>query len=418
MSDFKKKKRAKRISLFAPKKKSKYDAIGFNDNAPTTVRRKKSRKHKSLIPAFVLALLFFVLAVSYFITLALHPAGVFEYISSSYASVGSGSGYPVNISGGKPRYTVGQGDKYFLVAGNTVNCYSDSGKIIAERTHAYSDAVVKAADTRYIIYGQGEKELSVNTYSKELYLCNFSGGIIDACISDSGRFAVATNADGYDSSVAVFSKNNKKIYEWFSADETVNSVALSPSGKALAVSTVKVENGKFISSFYVLKFKSADPLMKKVYTDQVIYRIYPSSENCFSAVFANNIEFLNYNKNTVVSHQSEYSVSMVKKVGNKFVAIRTVAANQDESIVEIYKSNGKLISSFNVNSQVVDFSYSSGKIYVLGISEIFKFGQKGNLLSKGNAEYDSLFIESLSDNTVALIRSSVIEKYTLTKTGD
>jgi hypothetical protein len=411
----------KRIKAFksASKNNMGYENISFNDDMPPVKRKKKKyRRKNSLIPAFVMIALIFILATGYFIALALHPAGVFEYISSTYACVGEGAGYPVKISGGKVSYNLSLENKFFLITDNMVSCYSDKGKIIAERPHNFSSPVVKAADTRYIVYGQGEKELSVNTYGKELFLTNFSSGIIDANICDAGRFVVASKSDGYDSSVAIFDKNNNKIFEWFSADETVNSVALSPSGKAVAVSTVKVENGKFISSFYVLKYNSADPVMKKIYTDQVIYRVYSISESNFGVVFANNVEFLNYKKNTVVSHQSDYSISMVKKFEDKLIVLRTVAANQDESIVELYKKNGTLISSFKINNQVKDISYKSGKVFTLELSGISKYDKKGKMLSSADASFDSLYIETFSDNGVAVIRNSVIEQKTLTKMGD
>ena len=269
-----------------------------------------------------------------------------------------------------------------------------------------------------MLYGQGERALKVNTFSDELYSLNFESGIITAAISDSGVFAVATKAEGYSSGVAVFNKRNEKIFEWFSSDETINNLALSSNGKNLAVSTVKVLDGKFLSTLYVLKFNSADAVYKKTYSDDVIYQILPVSASTYSVVLSNNIEFVNYRKENVKSHSSDYSISLIKKSEGKIVAVRTVAANQDESIIEVYTLNGKLKSSFKVNSCVTDISYKGNKIYLLGSHNIFKYSTKGELLVETKSNFDVLFLEAISNNNVACIRNSSIDKCELTQTEE
>lgn len=420
MSDYKKKRqnliRAPRSSPHS--EHESYDSIRFSSQSSEAKGRKKKKRGRSATPIIVLVSVVLAAITAYAVTVTLHPVGVVEYFSGLYASVGSGSGYDINVSGSKPSYTVGAGSLYYTVSDNSVNCYNNGGKVVFERAHSYTDPVIKVSDTRYLLYAQGEKEISVNTLSKTLYTHNFESGIICAAISDSGGYAVATKSGGYDSSVAVFDKNNKKIYEWFSADETVNAIALSSNGKTLAVSTLKVENGKYVSGIYVLRFDSANPIMKRSYTDSVVYQLYAVSNSSVCAVFSDTVEFLNYKKDSVTTHQSEYSVNMVKQVGDRIIVLRTVAANRDDSLFEVYRSDGKKTSSFNVNKYITDFSYKSGKIYVLGLSELAKYDLKGNLLAAAGSSYDALFIEAISDNNVACIRNSVIEKCTLTKTGD
>ena len=116
-------------------------------------------------------------------------------------------------------------------------------------------------------------------------------------------FAVATKTDGYSSVVSVFNKNNEKIYEWFSSEDTVNSLSIADNGKSIAVSTLKVVNGKFVSNFYVLRFNSADAVIKKTFEDNVIYQIYPTSSTTYCVVLSDNIEFINYKKNKTTSHK-------------------------------------------------------------------------------------------------------------------
>lgn len=400
------------------KYRDEYEVIEFAK--PTAPEKKKkpisknkrhsARKSNRLFVGFIFA---FVLIITYSILYLLHPVGVIEYISGVYTSFGNSGGYDIELDGGQVQNVISANNKNFVLTDTMLSCYNKSGKTVFQTAHNYSNPVVKVGDTRYILYEQSEKEISLCSLNKTVYKHSFNNGIICADVSHSGGYAVATKAEGYDSSVSVFNKNNKKIYEWFSSDETVNAVALSKNGKRLAVATLKVESGKFVSSIYVFKFNSANPILKLNYTDDVVYDLRAVSGSYFCATFKNNVQFINYKSNKVKDNLSEYSVSMVKQVSNRVVAIRTVAANQDESLAEIYTSSGKLISSFKINSYVTDFSYKSGSLYILGLSEVFLYNNDGKLLRSEGVGYDTRYIDAISANKVACVRSSVIEKTTI-----
>ena len=78
--------------------------------------------------------------------------------------------------------------------------------------------------------------------------------IITAAIADNGNYAVATYSNSYASAVTVFSKRNKQIYEWYSAEDTVNNIALSSTGKKLAVSSFNSSSGLFKSKVNVINY--------------------------------------------------------------------------------------------------------------------------------------------------------------------
>lgn len=423
MSDYKK----KRNSNIRVKRKStvqysdEYDKIELkpkqrNKKSNTAYKSKskpKSRQQK-INKFFVYASLLIVAVVAYIIVCLSHPVGLLEYVSYLYKSIGTGNGYEVLIEGGKPIYTVSAKNKYFTVTDTTVNCYNKFGKTIFEKSHSFADPVLKFGDTRYIFYGQGEKELWVSTLSETKYKLSFAKGIIAAAISDSGNFAVATKAEGYDSSVSVFNKNNKKIFEWFSTDSTINSVALSKSGKLLAVSTLKVQSGKYISNIYILNLKSANPIHSFTYDGEVVYQLGTMSQNNFYATFGDNIEFFSFKSGMLSKNESDYSLSIVKKNNNRLVVVRTIAANQDESLVEIYNPRGKLLSSFEVQSYIDDVTYNHGNVYLLGLSKVFRYDLRGKLLSAADTSFDSLYIEAISQDSVACIKNSTIDKCKLT----
>ena len=385
-----------------------YDSIEFNPKP-----KKRKQKRRSVKSFLSLVFICFVLVLTYIIVSLLHPIGVIEYVKSEYNLSGYGSGYDISLTSGKPIYSVGDSDKYFVVSSSTINCFNKNGKSVFSNSHSYSNPIIKFSETRYLLYNQGERTLNVCDFSKTLSTLNLSGGIICAAISDSGVYAVASKSDGYASSVCVYNKKHNKIYEWFSSDESVNSIAVSNNGSSIAISTIKVVNGKYLSNFYVLKFDSANAYFKKSYPDDVIYQIYPTQSNTFCVIMSNNIEFINYKKELISSNESEYSVNIIKCFNGNIVAVRTIAANQEESLVEVYKPNGKIISSFKVDKYINDLSYYHNKVLLLGLHEIFKYNLSGELLSSDKADFDTIFIEAISENSVACIKNSAINKLIL-----
>ncbi len=416
-----KKKIRSRMSMRAQRKSRKVYEIHEQDNIASKSKNRivgnKNSTNKNILLnlKFIIPLVLIVsILISYTCITIQHPVGVFEYFNNLFASSGTGSGYDFEIFGGKPKYTVSADDKYYLVTDTSVNCYNQNGKTIFERKHVYSDPVIKVSETRYILYGQAEAELSVNTLTDSLYTRNFEHNIISAAICDEGSYAVATKADGYDSVVYVFDKSNEKIFEWYSSGETVSALSLSRNGTTLAVATLSVDNGKFVSKIYFLKFDSADAIMKCEYTNEIVYGLYDSGSDAFCAAFSNSIEFINLKSNTTRSYKSDYAINILKRFDDCFIISRSVAVNQDQSIIEIYDRSGEKISSININSSVTDFSYKSGNLYLLETSKVCKYDENGILCSEGNINYDVLYIEYISDNNVACIRNSTIEKVALT----
>lgn len=380
---------------------------------------KKKKKVKFNLTAIIaISGVLVALLITYIVLVSLHPVGVSEFFADRYATLGTGEGYNVSIEEGKPQYTVSADGRYFLITDTAVNCYNQSGKTIFSRSHSYSEPVLKFGDTRYILYGQGENEVSLSTMKETLFTNKFDNGIICANISKAGGYAVATKADGYDSSVSVFDKNNKKIYEWFSPDETINNVAVSDNGKYVMISTISVVDGTFVSSFYVLDFKRSDPIFECKYENLAVYQLYAIGNDRCAVVSEGKLEFINYINNETKKFESEYSISMVKMVGNRFVSISSIASNQEESIVEVYSLKGEQLSRFTVNSFVNDFAFKSDKIYILGLSKVMKYDTEGKLLASTPVDYDSMYIENVNDNEIACVKNTTIDKYKLLAVGE
>ena len=347
----------------------------------------------------------------YLIVCVLHPVGLVEYLTHCYARIGSGKGYEVSISGGETLNALQKSNYYYILSENNVEAYNNSGRNIFNVGHGFSRPVLKTGDTRYLVYSQGEKVLKVYTFNGLNRTYNLDNNILTANISKSGAVAIATKTEGYESKVAVYNKNNKKLYEWYSTDETVTSVCLNDSGKRLAVATVKVVNGAFVSKIYVLKFNSANPVKTYEYNGEIIYNIENSAGNNIYAVFENRIEFINILSARKKENSSDYSLNIAKKIGNNIVTVNSLDANKSESNVFVYSLSGGLKANFKVSGEISDISIKNGRLHILTDSGIIATDKTGKILSKSQCSFDVKNIVALSDKSVAGISNTLINKY-------
>ncbi len=397
----------------SPKAPSQQKSKFLNMPNFNVIMGKKQIKNKNNLITISLILIFVCI---YLIISVLHPVGMIEYLSNCYAKLGSGKGYTVTLTGGETLNTINESNYYYVLSENTVEAYNNGGKNIFTVQHGMSKPVLKTGDTRFLVYSQGEKSLKVHTFNGLHHTFNFDNSILNADISKSGSVAVATKTEGYESKVTVYNKNNKKIYEWFSTDETVTSVCLNDRGKRLAVATVKVVNGAFVSKIYILKFNSAEPVSTFEYTGEIIYSLNSSTGNLAYAVFDKNIEFINMLSGKKKAQTTEYSINIAKNLGNRIVTVNALDANKSEAEVYLYDLTGKLKTSFKINGIVSDISVKNQRFHVLTDSGVVITDKTGRILSETKCSFDVKNIIALSDSAVAGISNNSINKYLYVKT--
>ena len=389
----------------APKTKKQYN---FNIPKFNIIEGKKFDKVKKNATSISVII---CLACIYLIVCVFHPVGLVEYLTHCYARIGSGKGYEISISGGETLNTVQKSNYYYILSDNNMEVYNNSGRNIFNIGHGFSRPVLKTGDTRFLLYSQGEKVLKVHTFNGLHHTYNMDNAILTANISKNGTVAIATKTEGYESKVVVYNKNNKKLYEWFSSDETVTAVCLNDNAKRLAVATVKVTNGIFVSKIYILKFNSANPVRTFEYNGEIIYNLCNSDNNNIYALFEKRIEFINVLTGNKKENKTDYSLNIAKKIGNSIVTVNTLDANKSEANVFVYSLSGRLKANFKVNSAVSDVSIKNNRLHFLMDSGIVIIDKTGKILSKAQCSFDVKNIVALSDRSVVGISNNLVNKY-------
>ena len=370
--------------------------------------KKQARKLKRII----LVSIIMVITLTLFLVSILSPTGLKELFDNFTATFSFKNEFPIELTGTET-YSVDIADNYFYLLSDTdVSVISNNGKISFKDIHGFSNPVLSKSETRCLLYDLNGTGVKVYNAKSCLFTKNMDNTIYAGDIARNGTFAIASKSEKFTSMVTVFDKNGELIYEWFCPEETILSVAVSPSGKSVAVGTVKVLGGKFHSSLYILKFDSADSVFSKKYEGELILGI-NSSKKTFTVVFENKCDIISWKDHSALQYESEYDVNYVK-ANKRYTAIASSRENDDGNYkFNIYTNSKKLKYEFDFSGQVDDFNIKSNKIFILSGNCVYLINSDGNIAKKGECSFGTIKIVPVSSDSCLAIGHNFITKIAL-----
>lgn len=386
-------------------KKSKIDlSLGEEVKVIRGNKLEKIRKTKIFL-SFIAIFLVFILVFG-----LIFPAGFFETASNSLRLIGASS-FPCEISGGKILDTVQKGNYFYVLSQENLNVFSVSGKKVFEYFHGFENPVLKTSSTRALLYNQGKKTLLIFNLSGLKQTLEFENEIITATISDSGKFAVATHADGYASKVTVYSKNYQKhLYEWFSAEEVVTDIALSKRANKLAVATYKSNSGEFDSKIQVLKFDSPTPKFTQEFAGELIYSIDATHSSGFTVLLKNSIKHIKWSNFSQNTYQNDYNISYFKPVNNGYLAVYNRESDNTDNRIVYFSKKIKQKQDIKFQGIISDITAKNGHIYCISGNDLIFLNDDGGILQSAKAGFGAEKIAVASSNTLVVIYDDKITK--------
>ena len=369
----------------------------------------RNRKYKSII-GFVAAIL-----IIFFVFEAFLLAGVVQTVSNIIATTGTGS-FPITLSGTKTYNTVTMGNYFYHLSDTHFSAYSNAGKKLFSEPHGFEKPVLTVSKGRALIYDQGANGLQIFDLKGLEYSNTTEREIISASISDSGSYAVATYSDEYASAVSVYSKKNKLIYEWYSAEDIINAIAFSSNGKRIAVASYKSLSGVFSSKLNVIncESKTATPEHTKTYENSLIYSL-KNSNNRFCVIKSNGIDYIKWSNFDISEYKNDYSISKFRSNSSYNVAVFCRESDNTDNAIVIFSKKGKVKYTVKYKGIINDIQVKGSNIYCINDSEISVLDFEGNLSRSKSYGYGGISVAVTSTNTVAVISDSEIERVKLDK---
>ena len=349
------------------------------------------------------------------VLLVLHlilPVGILENVQNLTALIGSG-GYPAEINSTEVLNSVSRGNYYYVLTDTKLNAYSGGGKEIYSYSHGFENPVLKTSKTRAMVFSQGGNEAYIYNLAELKSSVSTEKEIITANISDSGAYALVTHSDSYASVVSVYNKNNKLVYEWYSSEDTVNNVAISPNGKKIAVSAFNATSGDYSAKVCVLSFDSATPEYSESYSGSPIYGIDSRSGAGFSVITENSVQFIEWSNYKKTEYKNDYTMSMFRSGSGGSAAVFNRSSDKTDNRVAVFNSKGKLKSEFEFKGIIGDIEIYGGHIYCISDTFVYLLSESGEILRKAECGFGAVRISVTGTNTAAVVTDNQIYKIRL-----
>jgi len=426
MPDYKKKKHNRLLSSPGKPKKNKRVKEDFDEDikmTPSPARKKpspqqsgmkvvKGKKLEQKRKFKVFSITVVIVLVVVMVLQLILPAGIIETVSNSLSLLGSGS-YPIELESTETINAVSYGSYYYVLTNSYINAYNSSGKELFSHAHGFEKPIIKTSSSRAIVFNQGGNSALIFNQSGLKETITTEKEIITAAISDSGAYAFSTLSDKYTSAVTVYSKRNKVLYEWFSAENTINNVAIAPNGKKIAVSGFNSSIGKYKSIVSVLNYKSATPEYTENFEGSLIYNIDTSAQRGFTIVSANKILFVKWSNLKKQEYANDYNLSHYKAGKNGSVAVFNRESDKTDNKIEVYTKSGERKAEFSYKGIISDIQVFGNHIYCMSETDIYLLSDSGEVLRTASCGFGAVRMVVTGTNNVAVITDNEIEKIKL-----
>ena len=188
----------------------------------------------------------------------------------------------------------------------------------------------------------------------------------------------------------------------------MNSIAVAPSGKKIAVSTVNAEKGTLISNVYVLNFEDDKEYEYKI-EDGLVYSIYDIGK-AFSVVSSKGYSRITWSKHEKTDINSSLSLSMYRQSSNGVLLVFNRENDMNDNTVMLMSKKGEKILEFNFKGIIGDIQFSNNHIYCISESKVYLFDNKGKSLGSADCDYGVARIAPTGSHAMVTITDSEIKK--------
>lgn len=366
-------------------------------------------KTAKIVLAITVILILLFVAADRFGNITFSSVG--DYFSGLVSGAKRGEGYPYRFESATPDNVIKINNAMLVVDGDKTYVLDSTAKKLAENDHTYATPLAQSVNGRAVVFDVGGTGYSVISKSKLLYEKNTDSKIITAGIGKDGSVALSVRGNGAMSRLMVYNKNQKLVFDWSCAKETIIAVALSDNGKRAAVSALGAENGELYSKVMIFDFGYSEPVAEYNYGDKIV-----SSLKFINGkkLMASGERILSFIKNEKEKEDIDLSLNTLSCIytdsANMTAAVFSKYGSSSVKILKAYSKNGKELFSTEINSNVRDVSCEGGYISVLTDRQLLSFNKRGKQVGSSEVSSDVISCYTNGSNTYVLTTGSV-EKY-------
>jgi len=380
------------------------------DNMRVVKGKKLERNRKLKILAAVIGV--FLVAVIIFETIL--PAGIIQTVSNLTALIGTGS-YPISLSGSQTITVESMDSYYFCVSDTHFSAYSNAGKILFNDPHEFENPVLATSEGRVMLYNLGGNQAYIYDLRERKDTIETKFEIVCGDISASGNFALVTYSEKYASAVNVYDDDCNIIYEWYSAENTVNNVAFSSDGERIAVSVFDSVDGMFNSKVNIIDITQDDATQEftKEYHNSLIYSLDSLDTSTFSVIKSNGIDFIDWDEYTFKNHNNDYNIWLYRNCNSNVVTVFRRENDKNDNNIIIFSKDGEIEHTIKYNGMINDIRVKGSSIYCIDDYQVIVMDFNGKVIRKVEYGYSADGLSVTSTDSVAVIFDDEIKKIKL-----
>ena len=165
-------------------------------------------------------------------------------------------GFPVTLPG-SAGYSFEQfGENFSLLTDTYLYTYKTTGEQIYALRHGYSSPAQVTTDRRILLYDKASYSFALYNKTSLIYEKTVEDKILFGALSEDDMAAIVTNSARYSNILYVYDSGGNWKYTKKFADENVMQVGFTGDGEHIIVSTVSVDSGEIVTSYYMYSIRS------------------------------------------------------------------------------------------------------------------------------------------------------------------
>lgn len=206
-----------------------------------------------------------------------------------------GSGFPYTVEGTDDISLELIGDSPAVISNGTLTVLSSTARKMCDTPLDFSDAKIVTRGGRALIYSNNSSTAVLSGKTEKVGTLTADSAVTAAALSKNGKTAVSFAADEAQSVLAVYNQRSKEVFRWNCSKEYISALALSPSGRRVAVSAVGAENAQIYSRFIIFDIKKTAPAADVRLDASMILKLISGSRGKVIAVCDNKAVVFNKN---------------------------------------------------------------------------------------------------------------------------
>lgn len=359
-------------------------------------KKKREKRIKRLIRWGVVLLVLAVAGAGIYFYMEYDFGAVLEQnpqsvVSTAQTDMDSGS-FPLSLDAVNPQQLQLFGKRMILLTSDEVAVADTSGLVTSHYVHGYTNPVLKAGDSRYLLYDRGGYGYRVGNHVGILAEGRTTQAIQTGASGYNSCFALVTEESRYAGSVTVYDKNGEVLFTWYTPDEQIIDLCFSTDDKNLAVATVSFDDsGMLNAGIHWINIEKEEEVSSAEFTDAVPVAVNVLSDGSVHLVTDGflgivSADFSQKTKLPYSQHLRKYACS------HDYTLLVTSNANEVSSLVSLVSKDGEQVD-LTVRSSVTSLSLSENNLCILA----------GGRATVYDLNLQPLKSELLSDDVFAIV---------------